>query len=147
LELERPGTGCEVTGLRGRRSLARPHSDRSIFIRRRAMSAEKRRIWKGCGLAILTVTAAAVVAVTPALLRGQPGDDFRPTKVLNPLPPITEFPVKQVREVGDGLNPSELVIGVTVGKESRAYPVNMLTGPKREILNDTLGGKAIAATW
>ena len=42
---------------------------------------------------------------------------------------------------------SELVLGVTVGKESRAYPINMLTGPSREILNDTLGGQAIAATW
>ena len=40
-----------------------------------------------------------------------------------------------------------LVLGVTVGEESRAYPINMLTGPSREILNDALGGRAIAATW
>ena len=73
--------------------------------------------------------------------------EFRPQKVLDPLPPLTEFPVKKVSEAGKDLNPSELVIGVTVGKESRAYPVNMLTGPRREILNDTLGGKSIAATW
>jgi hypothetical protein len=73
--------------------------------------------------------------------------DFNPVRVVHPFPPITEFPVKPVREVRDALNPSELVIGVKVGEESRAYPVNMLTGPQREILNDRLGGKAIAATW
>lgn len=93
-------------------------------------------------------------AVVFAMLLGGPvataqpkADAFRPQKVLDPLPPITEFPVKRVNEVGDALNPAELVIGVTVGKESRAYPINMLTGPRREILNDTLGGKSIAATW
>jgi hypothetical protein len=31
--------------------------------------------------------------------------------------------------------------------ESRADPINMLTGPQREIINDRLGGRAIAATW
>ncbi len=74
-------------------------------------------------------------------------EEFRPQKLLEPLPPLTEFPVKKVSDVGTDLNPSELVIGLTVGKESRAYPINMLTGPRREILNDTLGGKSIAATW
>jgi hypothetical protein len=38
------------------------------------------------------------------------------------------------------------VLGVRVGKDARAYPINMLTGPDREIINDTLGEKAIAAT-
>jgi hypothetical protein len=36
---------------------------------------------------------------------------------------------------------------VMINGESRAYPINMLTGPSREILNDRLGGTAIAATW
>jgi hypothetical protein len=39
------------------------------------------------------------------------------------------------------------VLGVVVGKEARAYPINMLTNPTREIINDKLGGRAIAATW
>ncbi len=73
--------------------------------------------------------------------------DFRPVRVLGAQRVITEFPTKSMRDAGNVLNPSELVIGVTVGKESRAYPINMLTGPSREILNDTLGGRAIAATW
>jgi hypothetical protein len=42
---------------------------------------------------------------------------------------------------------SELVLGLTLGGAARAYPINMLTGPQREIVNDELGGRAIAATW
>lgn len=88
------------------------------------------------------------LAAEGSVATAQPkAEEFRPRKLLDPLPPITAFPVKKVKDVGDALNPSELVIGVTVGKESRAYPVNMLTGPRREILNDTLGAKSIAATW
>ena len=42
---------------------------------------------------------------------------------------------------------NELVLGVVIGHQARAYPINMLTGPSREIFNDELGGQAIAATW
>lgn len=45
------------------------------------------------------------------------------------------------------LGDNELVIGVEVDGEARAYPINQLTGPRREIINDTLAGTAIAATW
>jgi len=62
-------------------------------------------------------------------------------------PALTEFPVLSVREAASELNPNELVLGVEVGGEARAYPINMLSGPNREILNDTLGGRPIAATW
>ena len=41
----------------------------------------------------------------------------------------------------------DLVLGVVVNNEARAYPINGLTGPAREIYNDQLGGRAIAATW
>ena len=91
---------------------------------------------------------ALVLALCGLPLAAQDKDpDFKPRRAVDPFSPITEFPVKRVREARDALDPSELVIGVTVDKQARAYPVNMLTGPQREILNDTLGGKAIAATW
>jgi hypothetical protein len=41
----------------------------------------------------------------------------------------------------------ELVIGVVVGAEARAYPVNLMWGPESEALNDTLGGVPVVATW
>ena len=93
-----------------------------------------------------TIGAMLVFALIPFSLLGQT-PEFRPIQVVPAFPAITQFPVKNVREAGGSLNPTELVLGVTVGKESRAYPINMLTGPQREILNDSLGGKAIAATW
>ncbi len=95
----------------------------------------------GSGVALL------VGAALSPLFAQQAASDFRPTRMLGPQPVLTNVPVKSVPEMNGILNPSELVLGVTVGGQSRAYPINMLTGPKREILNDSLGGQAIAATW
>jgi len=72
---------------------------------------------------------------------------FKPERVVGPQPPITHFPILEAGEADRKLNPAELVLGVVVNGEPRAYPINMLTGPSREILNDTLGGRPIAATW
>ncbi len=79
--------------------------------------------------------------------RKPPRDEYRPRRLLRPQPPITHFQLKSADEIGNTLNPAELVVGVTVGDESRAYPLNMLSGPHREIINDTLGERPIAATW
>lgn len=72
---------------------------------------------------------------------------FEPVTVVRPFAPITEFEIKRVGEVMNQVNPAETVLGVTIGDSARAYPINMLTGPRREIANDSLGGTAIAATW
>jgi len=45
------------------------------------------------------------------------------------------------------LRDDELVIGVELAGEARAYPVNLMWEPENEVLNDTLGGKPISATW
>lgn len=79
--------------------------------------------------------------------RKPPRNEYRPRRLLRPQPPITHFQLKSADEIGNTLNPAELVVGVTVGDESRAYPLNMLSGPHREIINDTLGERPIAATW
>ena len=50
-------------------------------------------------------------------------------------------------DVTDQVSDNELVLGVVVSGKARAYPLNMLTGPRREIINDKLGGRHIAATW
>ncbi len=43
------------------------------------------------------------------------------------------------------LDPEELVIGVSIGKEARAYPIRPLRF--REMVNDELGGVPILVTW
>jgi hypothetical protein len=83
-----------------------------------------------------------------ALLPGQsdePGFILR--RLMPPIRPITDAPAIRADEVSGQVRGEELVIGVVVNTHARAYPVNMLTGPQREIINDQLGGKSIAATW
>lgn len=73
--------------------------------------------------------------------------DFTPPNRLGPRKAITDAPMLAVDKVNDEVQDNELVLGVVVEGEARAYPINMLTGPSREIINDTLGKHAIAATW
>ena len=72
---------------------------------------------------------------------------FEPERVVPAQRAIKDAPVIKAERVKSQLAGNELVLGVVVNGEARAYPINMLTGPRREIVNDTLGGQAIAATW
>lgn len=77
------------------------------------------------------------------------GADFKPRVVIpRAFPAIKDFVVVAGAGAGEKVvRDEELVLGVVVGGKSRAYPINQLTGPRREIINDKLGGVAIAATW
>ena len=76
------------------------------------------------------------------------GQTFRPQRVIRrPMPPITGVRALAADAVGTRLKDNELVLGVAIDGHARAYPINMLTGPNREIINDQLAGHAIAATW
>ena len=61
------------------------------------------------------------------------------------------FPVKSglvfVPAARATLRDDDLVLGVVVGSEARAYPMNLMWEPPNETLNDTVGGAAIAVTW
>ncbi len=75
-------------------------------------------------------------------------EGFHPVTVIpRSFPPITDVPIATAAEADAKLQGSELVLGIVVGNRARAYPINMLTGPQREIINDTLGDVPIAATW
>ncbi len=74
--------------------------------------------------------------------------DFNPRVVLRkPLPAIENAPFIRADQVREQVADKELVLGVVVAGQARAYPINMLTGPRREIINDTLADRPIAATW
>lgn len=73
--------------------------------------------------------------------------EFRPVRLLAQQSVIRDVPILNASEVQDEVNDRELVLGVVFNGEARAYPINMLTGPQREIINDQLGGTSIAATW
>ena len=50
-----------------------------------------------------------------------------------------------VEEADEWYDPEELVLGVEIDGEARAYSIPYLSG--REIVNDTVGGRKIAVTW
>jgi hypothetical protein len=75
------------------------------------------------------------------------GQEFKPRKVVPPFDAITEPKVAPAAGAERWVQEHELVLGVVVGDEARAYPINQLTNPTREIINDTLGDRSIAATW
>lgn len=77
-----------------------------------------------------------------------PGPDtFYPRQVVDRRPPVTGYKVISVADADGQIDGDELVLGVSIEGEARAYPLNMMTDPDREIFNDELGGRAIAATW
>lgn len=73
---------------------------------------------------------------------------FDPQRRVPEFPPITDFHIIPASDLApQDVRDEELVIGVTINGRSRAYLVNALAGPRREILNDKLGEVEIAATW
>jgi hypothetical protein len=108
-------------------------------------------------LALRQLARLATLALSVACLMPRAGSaqsrlsdatpPFEPVRVVRPFPPIVDAPHIAGRDVDDEVTAKELVIGVVVNGAARAYPINMLTGPSREIINDHLGGVAIAATW
>lgn len=116
--------------------------------------------WFGQSISMATVSKKisipqnmiAVMAVLALILGGQNGysqeREFKPfifKNLYGKFKPIKKFPIVKATE--SGLEDNELVIGVEIEGHARAYPINMLTGPSREILNDELGKMPIAATW
>ena len=94
------------------------------------------------------LTAVALCAASFSIARGQSAsvDNYAPRKVLPiPIRPITDPKISNAADVNIGDN--ELIIGVEIDGHARAYPINQLTGPSREIINDELAGTPIAATW
>lgn len=95
---------------------------------------------------LLAVAVLAIASFTSASAQQQKaGPAFNPVRVVKRFPPIIEPDF--VKAADARINDNELVLGVVVGGVARAYPINMLTQPTREIVNDRLGGKSIAATW
>ena len=115
-----------------------------------------------------TATQAPVSALpdpTAVGSRSDSSDDSGPSRVLrqlNPNGPKT-VDLRQFRQLlpRDAIRPiyepkiaagsqvnlpsGELVIGVSIGDDSRAYPIRTLRF--REIVNDRLGGVPILVTW
>ncbi len=75
--------------------------------------------------------------------------DLRPEEIVTILPkdaiPAILSPSFEEGSKVSWLKGKEVVIGVEIGGDSRAYPVPLLS--RVEIVNDTVGGIPIAVTW
>jgi len=58
--------------------------------------------------------------------------------ILNPQFLSPEYAAPQMKA-------NERVIGLSIGGEHRAYPLNLLS--RHEVVNDTVGGVPVAVTW
>jgi hypothetical protein len=105
------------------------------------------------GLLAVPVTCAVVLIDSAAHAERRPRpttvdtNRYEPQQVVSAFSAIVNPHHVAAKEANEQLRPNELVLGVEINGEARAYPINMLTGPSREIFNDKLGGQSIAATW
>jgi len=77
-----------------------------------------------------------------------PGPEtFAPDEAADRMPPITHLRTLPFSAVFGEVKGEELVIGVVLDGQVRAYPINIMTGPRREVFNDQLSRHAIATTW
>jgi hypothetical protein len=98
-----------------------------------------------------TPRPAGAISELPGPFGGAPfaPDAPPPARVrwADPFRPVTDVPIVS-RAVGDEkIDPMEYVLGVVVGGEARAYPVNMIAEPARELMNDVVGRRPIAVSW
>ena len=75
--------------------------------------------------------------------------DLRPEEIVTVLPkdaiPAILSPSFDEGRKATWLKGTDLVVGVEIGGDSRAYPVPTLS--RHEIVNDKVGGIPIAVTW
>jgi hypothetical protein len=95
------------------------------------------------GLLALAATAHSDQPATPRSASAR----FAPIKVTKAQPAVTCIALLDADQVRDEVTDNELVLGVEYNGVARAYPINMVGTPQREIINDTLAGQPVAVTW
>lgn len=61
------------------------------------------------------------------------------------IPAVFDPEFLTIEEADEWYDPEELVLGVEINGEAKAYSIPFLSG--REIVNDIVGGRKIAVTW
>jgi hypothetical protein len=99
----------------------------------------------------LWAVAALLLLITPLLSLAADEVRINPNDIVTLLPkdaiPAIRNPKPLLVSANEvrGVRDSDQVLGVAIGGESRAYPIPFLSW--HEIVNDTVGGVPIAATW
>ena len=61
------------------------------------------------------------------------------------IPAILDPQFLGPEDAASQMKANERVIGLSIGGDHRAYPLNLLS--RHEIVNDTVGGVPVAVTW
>ena len=101
-------------------------------------------------LATMMLRRAGVIAETVVVPAGAAGAEERSLRLVTVLPkdaiPAIFDPQHVSAAEGDAqLAADDLVLGVSVDGDHRAYGVAFLSG--HEVVNDVIGGKPVAVTW
>jgi hypothetical protein len=77
----------------------------------------------------------------------QPEQDFQIVTLLpqDAIPAIDDPVYYSAGEADVEYDPDELVLGLSINDDARAYSVGVLSS--HEIVNDTVGGQQISVTW
>ena len=95
-----------------------------------------------------TKTANPIATSTPPPTpEPTPEREYEIVSLLPPdaIPSISNPKFVSAEEAGDDYGPDELVLGVEIDGDARAYSIPLLS--RHEIVNDVVGGKPIAVTW
>lgn len=96
----------------------------------------------------ITVDQAGKLQIPPPAKARSATPKFEPVRQIDPLDPVENPPLRAASGSGSELpEPEELVLGLAIENEARAYPLNMISAPAREVLNETLAGKPVVITW
>ncbi len=99
----------------------------------------------GASPLILLLLAASVLFLAPLAAWGDPASEIRTVLPKDAIPSIDDPRFVPAAQADKFMAPDEMVIGIDIGGERRAYSVPLLSS--HEIVNDVVGGRKIAVTW
>ena len=80
-------------------------------------------------------------------VKKSPPQGFAPVAAVAPQAVVRGWEVLDAEQAANRLREDEMLLAVEIDGQARCWPLNVMTGPQREVFNDELAGRAIAATW
>jgi len=108
-------------------------------------------IWGAAGLLIFVIVATIIFTIGPpettttSLSTSYNGVEIVPDLRKDSIPALTNPELVSASSDISWLNDSDLVIGVMINGDVRAYPVKIMSW--HEIVNETIGGKDVVVTY
>ena len=88
---------------------------------------------------------ALAFLLLPVFCDAGPESEIRALLPKDAIPSIDAPEFARTKDADEFMRPEEMVIGLGIGGDRRAYSVPLLSS--HEIVNDVVGGRAVAVTW